>query len=208
MTIVFLLLGSRVENRNSEPIVEPSTPEPKIRPVWLTYTWELLQTIIMAVVLYVLIDTVLGRVRVENISMQPNLVPGEFILVNKLAYRFSGFHRGDVVVFHYPRNPEEDYIKRVIGLPGETIHIANGVVTVNGNPLKESYIYTPPAYQGTWEVPQGQIFVLGDNRNQSSDSHSWGFVPIENVVGKAIMVYWPLDKAKLLNDTPIVNAAN
>lgn len=162
----------------------------------------------MALVLYFLIDLVLGRVRVENISMEPTLQPGQFILVNKMAYRLGDFRRGDVIIFHYPRNPNEDYIKRVVGLPGETISIHDNKVYVNNQPLDEPYIAAPPQYTGEWTVPPDQVFVLGDNRNQSSDSHSWGFVPHDLIVGRALVIYWPLDKVKILNQSPVVNAAN
>jgi signal peptidase I len=198
-----------LENQYPEPVPQDQITQPvKKRSPWIGFGWELLQTILMAVVLYFLIDTVVGRVRVENISMQPTLHEGQFILVNKLAYRIGGFHRGDVVVFHYPRDPREDYIKRVIGLPGDEVTIQNGQVSINGQVLDEPYIASPPAYTNTWTVPPDQVFVLGDNRNLSSDSHSWGFLPIGNVVGKALVVYWPLDDLKLLNEVPKVSAAN
>lgn len=178
------------------------------RPAWLTVLWEVLQTLIMAIILYFLIDTVIGRVRVENVSMQPTLHEGQFILVNKLAYRLGEYDRGDVVVFHYPGSPPQDFIKRVIGLPGDTVEVQGGVVIVNGQPLNEPYIAAPPAYSSTWLVPENQLFVLGDNRNQSFDSHSWGFVPFDNVVGKALIIYWPLDELRILNQVPGVIAAN
>ncbi len=168
---------------------------------------ETLQTILLALVLYLLIDSVMARVRVETISMQPTLHPGDFLLVNKLAYRLSDIARGDIVVFHYPPNPQEDYVKRVIGVAGDEIRVEAGKVWVNGHPLKEPYIAASPTYFGSWQVPADSIFVLGDNRNQSSDSHSWGFVPIKNVVGRAIVIYWPLDKVTLLNQSLIVSAA-
>lgn len=190
-----------------DPVQETTQPGKK-RSAWIGFTWEILQTLIMAVILYFLIDTVVGRVRVENISMLPTLHEGQFVLVNKLAYRLGEFHLGDIVVFHYPRNPEEDYIKRVIGLPGDSVSIGNGEVAVNGQILDEPYISAPPQYESTWIVPAEQIFVLGDNRNQSSDSHSWGFVPIPNVVGRALIVYWPLEELKILNQAPGVSAAN
>jgi signal peptidase I len=174
-------------------------------PTWLSYLWEILQTLIMAVVLYFLIDAVVGRVRVENISMQPTLHEGEFILVNKLAYRLGNYERGDVIIFHH--DATEDYIKRVIGLPGDRVEIHGGHVYVNGNMLTESYIAAAPQYSGVWQVPQGQLFVLGDNRNQSSDSHQWGFVPVNTVVGRALIVYWPLNEMKILNQAPVVSAA-
>jgi signal peptidase I len=188
--------------------IPEAIPEVKKRPAWLSFTFELLQTLLLAVVLYFLIDSVLGRVRVENISMQPSLKPGEFILVNKMEYRLGEFKRGDVIVFHFPKNPEEDYIKRIIGLPGDKVTIQNGQVIVNNSILEETYISSPPVYQGTWEVPLDSIFVLGDNRNQSSDSHSWGFVPKDYVIGKALVIYWPLQNLKILNETPVVKAAN
>lgn len=190
--------------------IDDTRPIRRRSPV-LIFLWEVLQTLLMAVVLYFLIDTVVGRVRVENISMQPTLHEGQFLLVNKLAYReqLGGeFQRGDIIIFHYPRNPQEDYIKRVIGIPGDFVEISNGQVKVNGQLLNEPYIAAPPNYSSSWQVPEGQIFVLGDNRNQSSDSHSWGFVPVENVIGKALIVYWPLAELKILNQVPGVSAAN
>lgn len=198
-----------MDNQYPEPISQEEITQPiHKRPVWVGFAWELFQTILMAVILYFLIDTVVGRVRVENISMKPTLHEGQFILVNKLAYRIGDYQRGDVIVFHYPRNPAEDYIKRLIGRPGDTITIQGGQVFVNDELLEETYISGPPSYTNTWNVPEGQLFVLGDNRNQSSDSHSWGFVPVENVVGKAMVIYWPLDELRLLNQVPIVHAAN
>lgn len=203
-------------NYQQAPTQQGSTPQTqqtqpvsvnKGRPAWVGFLWEVLQTLIMAVILYFLIDTVVGRVRVENISMQPTLHEGQFILVNKLAYRLGDFHRGDIIIFHYPLMPKEDYIKRVIGLSGDTVVVRGGQVVVNGEALGESYIAQQPMYTGEWTVPKGQIFVLGDNRNQSSDSHSWGFVPDANVVGKAMVVYWPLKELKILNQVPTVQAA-
>jgi signal peptidase I len=196
-----------LESFRSEIIPEEPQAKPKRSPA-VSFMLEVLQTVIMALVLYFVIDLVLGRVRVENISMLPTLKPGEFILVNKMAYRNGDYHRGDVVIFHYPRDPNEDYIKRIIGVPGDTVSVQDGVVSINGSSLDEPYISAHPTYNGMWTVPEGQIFVLGDNRNQSSDSHSWGFVPHENVVGRALVVYWPLDNFKILNTGPIVQAAN
>jgi len=168
---------------------------------------EIFQTLVLALIFYFIIDSFFPRVRVENISMKPTLQPGELLLVNKLAYKLGQPRHGDVIVFHYPGNPSEDYIKRLIGLPGDNIQIQGGLVYINGQAMDEPYISTPPNYQGSWEVPEDSYFVLGDNRNQSSDSHSWGFVPIGNVVGKALIVYWPLEQIKVLTHPLIVNAA-
>jgi len=169
---------------------------------------EILQTILLALILYFVIDAVLARVRVENISMEPTLQPGEFLLVSKFSYKFGSMQVGDIVVFHAPPSPNQDYIKRIIGLPGDTVRIENGAVFVNQRPLEEDYISAPPDYLGEWEVPQDSIFVLGDNRNSSSDSHEWGFVPVKNIVGKAVVVYWPLKELKVLTHPNIVQASH
>ncbi len=187
------------------PTQEAGQPE-RHRPAWIGFLWEVLQTLIMAVVLYFLIDTVVGRVRVENISMQPTLHEGEFILVNKLAYRLGDYQRGDIIIFHH--DATEDYIKRVIGIPGDTVEVHDGHVYINNRMLTEVYIAAPPRYSGSWKVPEGELFVLGDNRNQSSDSHQWGFVPESTVVGRALVVYWPLENLQVLNQAPTVAAAD
>ncbi len=94
------------------------------------------------------------------------------------------------MVFKFPEDPKKDFIKRVIGIPGDQIDISDGVVTINGVPLSEPYINAEPSYDGTWQVPEGQYFVLGDNRNNSSDSHNWSFLPRDDIVGKAWLIYW------------------
>jgi signal peptidase I len=164
--------------------------------------------VILAVVLYFIIDSVVARVRVENISMEPTLQPGEFVLVNKIVYRFGEVRHGDIIVFHFPQNPAEDYIKRIIGVPGDKVLIKNQQVFINDQAIMENYTAAPPDYNGQWIVPPDNLFVLGDNRNQSSDSHSWGFVPMKLVVGKAEVIYWPFNEVKSLNQPFVVKAAN
>lgn len=159
---------------------------------------EIIQTLLLALVLYFAIDAVFARVRVINISMQPTFYEGDVLLVNKLAYKLGKVHTGDVVIFHNPNFLEEDYIKRLIGKPGDIVKADSGLIYVNGVPLDEPYISQPPYYLGEWVVPDDSVFVLGDNRNSSSDSHSWGYVPIEDLVGKALVVYWPFDAAKFI----------
>ncbi len=157
---------------------------------------EILETLILAVLLYFVIDAIFARVQVEQFSMEPTLFQKERLLVNKLAYKLAPPERGDIVVFHYPNNPSEDYIKRIVGLPGDTVQIIKGDVVVNGQVFAEPYIAEryPPDTLGSWQVPNDSIFVLGDNRMHSSDSQEWGFVPMGNVVGKAMLVYWPLER--------------
>jgi len=200
-------LESQPESGKQEEIaVEKNQPAGRMG--WGGFLMEIFQTLLLALILYFLIDAVVARVRVENISMEPTLLPGEFLLVNKLAYRFGDVQHGDIIVFHFPQNPIDDYIKRVIGLPGDTVEITNGTVIIDGQKINEPYIKAPPDYDGVWQVPDGSIFVLGDNRRQSSDSHSWGFVPMENAVGRAILIYWPVQKIRILNEPLVVNAAN
>lgn len=167
---------------------------------------EAIKTLLLALILYFAISAVTDRVRVENISMQPTLYEGELLVVNKLAYRFGEPHRGDIIVFHHNSQPPEDYIKRVIGLPGDNIMINNGQVSINDQFIEEPYISAQAAYQGSWQVPEDMLFVLGDNRNRSSDSHVWGFVPQQEVVGRAVLIYWPLNSVRILSHDDIVQA--
>lgn len=161
---------------------------------------DVAETIILSLVLFLGINAVCARIRVESISMQPTLYEGNFVIVNKVAYRLGMPERGDVVVFHTPNDPTgKPFIKRIIGLPGEEVHVGDGKVYINGTPLREPYIKAAPMYAGTWIVPNGHLFVLGDNRNNSSDSHAWGVVPLENVIGKAEVVYWPPTRWQMLD---------
>lgn len=171
-----------------------------------SFLQDLFETVAMALILFVILNTITSRVKVFNVSMQPTLREQDLLLVNKLAYRFGSPKHGDVIVFHFNGDDKEDYIKRVIGLPGDLVEIQSGVVRVNGQALTEPYIMEMPTYNGTWEVPEDQLFVLGDNRNHSSDSHQWGTVKMEWVVGKALLVYWPLNKIKLLTIPDLVHA--
>lgn len=158
---------------------------------WGRFALDIIETLVLAVVLFIGINAVSARVRVDGISMRPTLENGEFVLINKMSYRFSEVERGDIIVFHFPLDPEEELIKRVIGLPGDQVVVKNNQVYVNGQMLNEPYIAQPPIYSGEWTVLEGQFFVLGDNRNNSNDSKDWGLLPAENVVGKAILIYWP-----------------
>ena len=196
-----LVEQNETEIKEVEPTPEVK-PENKTRGFWR----DMLETILMAVVLFLLLNAVTSRVRVYNVSMQPTLHEGNLLVVNKLAYKLGEPKRGDIIVFHYQGTVTEDYIKRVIGLPGDTIDIGGGVVRVNGQAITEPYIAELPGYTGRWKVPEGELFVLGDNRNHSSDSHDWGFVKQEWVVGKAILVYWPLDRLRVLTNMDLVHA--
>lgn len=168
---------------------------------------DIIETVLLSVVLFLGINAVSARIRVESISMQPTLYAGDFVIVNKVAYKFGEVDRGDVIVFRFPPDPDrEPYIKRIIGLPNDIVRVSQGKVYVNNNPLQEGYIKAAPTYEGEWRIPEGSLFVLGDNRNNSSDSHSWGMVPIDHVIGKAEVVYWPPAEWKVLNQAIAVAA--
>lgn len=170
-------------------------------------TLDLIETLILAFVLFFGINYVTQRVRVENISMLPTLKPGNLLVVNKLAYRNNNYSRGDIIVFHFQGNTEEDYIKRVIGIPGDHVVISNGALKVNGIILNEPYIMEDSRRVNTWDVPEGKLFVLGDNRNDSSDSSSWGFVDMHWVVGQALLLYWPFDQFRLVTVPDILESS-
>lgn len=170
-----------------------SSERPKTRPFQSLV--DLLHDLAIAVVVCVLLITyVVQAFKVQGTSMSPELLDGERILVNKFVYRFGDIERGDVVVFWYPEDPELSFIKRVVGLPGETIEVRNGEVFVNGARLGEPYVFAENADHRSFtaqEIRPGHYFVLGDNRRGSNDSRSWGLVPERYIYGKAFVRIWP-----------------
>jgi signal peptidase I len=179
-----------LETVQPEDQTETQVPEQE-KTDWKHFLLDLLETVGLAIVLFLVINALSARVRVDGSSMLPTLHDGEFVLVNRLAYHIGQPSRGDIIVFQSTTVSDLDLIKRVIGLPGDHIVIGDGKVSVNGQTLNEPYIAAAPLYNGEWDVPDDYLFVLGDNRNDSSDSHAWGFLPIQNVVGKALLIYWP-----------------
>jgi signal peptidase I len=136
-------------------------------------------------------------VKVEGTSMQPELIDQERIFVNKFVYHFEEIHRGDIVVFWYPKDPSKSFIKRVVGVPGDLVSVRGGRVYINGQLLEERYV--PRGYQDSDSYPsvqvkEGHYYVLGDHRNASNDSRSWGLVPRKYIYGKAVFRYWPVEK--------------
>ena len=178
---------------------------PRTRSRLLDSVIEIAVTIILAVGLYLVIQTFLvGTYRVEQVSMEPSLMPGQHLLVDKLTPRFDSYSRGDIVVFHAPGTAPEaiPYIKRVIGVAGDHIALKDGHVVVNGVTLDEPYTSEDGPDQGatlpldggtTWDVPAGDVFVMGDHRARSVDSRSFGPVAVDQVIGRAWLRFWPLD---------------
>lgn len=162
---------------------------------------EWLYTILIAVVLVIVIRAfVLDTRLVPTTSMVPTIMPGDRLFVEKVSHRLTGLNRGDVVVFEPPPSSAltDDLIKRLIALPGDSVEVKDGQLYINGIPQDEPYIAEKIEYNlEAKEIPPGKLFVLGDNRNGSYDSHEWGFVDIESVEGKALITYWPLDRFKL-----------
>jgi signal peptidase I len=162
---------------------------------------EIIEIIALALLIFIVVRFILQTYHVDGDSMQPGLTTQEFVMVNKTAYLFQSPERGDVIVFHYPHDTTQDYIKRIIGLPGDVIQMDSTHVWVNGKLLHEQ-VYISSSYNqigNSWKVPPDQYFVMGDNRPVSEDSRSWGFVPKSYIVGKAALVFWPLNKLHFIN---------
>jgi len=183
---------------DSSGITQPSLAAPPGTTFWGALSWlrDLVFSVLIAIILIVFIYQ---PVKVEGTSMMPTLTDQERIFINKFTYHYGlgGVERGDMVVFKYPLDPSKSYIKRVVGIPGDSIQIVDGQVIRNGTPLAETYV--PEEYRdhqswGPRKVPPDYYFVLGDHRSSSNDSRSWGFVDRKFIYGKAVFVYWPLEK--------------
>jgi signal peptidase I len=161
---------------------------------------ETLETVIIAAAIALVIRVfVFEPFYVKGPSMEPTFLTGDRLIVSKFTYRFSPSKRGDIIVFKYPRQPDSDFVKRVIAIGGETVEIRMGRVYINGQPFEETFATraTLTSYPKT-DVPRGTVFVLGDNRSNSEDSRYFGFVPLDNIKGKAVILYWPFPRAQLL----------
>ncbi len=166
----------------------------QIPPVVRTSIVETLDACIFAAVLSLVIITfIVQAFYIPSGSMEPTLMINDRILVAKFLYRFQPVQRGDVIVFRYPLNPQRDFVKRVIGLPGDRVQLKEGVVYVDGGRLSERGYTIKPDFgnYGPITVPPKEYFVLGDNRNNSEDSRFFGYVPRANIIGKALFIYWP-----------------
>lgn len=162
-----------------------------------------LRDLILSVLLaFIVIVFLYQPVQVEGTSMMPGLVNHERIFINKFVYRFEPVRRGDVVVFWYPLDTSKSYIKRVVGLPGETVTIQEGKVLINGKTLEEPYVLTQyldhESYAPVYVAPE-HYYVLGDHRDASNDSRVWGTVDCRYIYGKAVFVYWPFNQLGSVN---------
>jgi signal peptidase I len=200
-------------SRDNDPVPEPRSAQQDgaERTSFTSAAWELIQTVILAVILFLLIRNVIQNFRIDGISMEPNFHNGQFLIVNRFSY-CPGLHldinplnihwqktwcirqpnRGDVIVFEYPKDLSRDFIKRVIGLPGETVEVRGGKIYIDGQLMPEPFGPNPgSSTNGPITVGSDEVFVMGDNRNNSSDSRTWGSLPLKYVIGKALLSYWP-----------------
>ncbi len=210
-------------HETTEPAAQPEAEKPtvSIRNV----VKELLETAIYIFLVFVIVRSMVQNFKIQGLSMEPSLHSGQYILVNKLVYfhfdrnapmrllpgnddlpdhtvyPFSMPERGDIVVFEYPNDINKDYIKRVVGLPGETVDIRDGHVYIDGTLLEEPYLdhetycgSGKACSRGPVAVPEGTVFVMGDNRSNSSDSREWGPLELEHIIGQAWILYFPLDQ--------------
>ncbi|MEX1157784.1 MAG: signal peptidase I [Thermomicrobiales bacterium] len=220
------------EQRQRE--AQPNAPEPvaseddSVEPARRSAVWEIVETLLLAVFIFIAVRSVVLNFRVDGLSMEPNLDSGQMLLVNRqVFYHFDShslvnwipfvelegeniiypFHppkRGDIVVLHPPVDNGKPYIKRVIGLPGEQLSIHDGAVYIDGQRLEEEYLNgAATAWSGSIgqeeiTIPDGQVFVMGDNRNNSTDSRVFGPIDIDKIIGKAWISYWPSDRLDIL----------
>ena len=169
---------------------------------------EIVETIAFTLLIFSLIHYGVQGFRTSGESMEPNFHNNEYVLVNKIEYLFQQPQRGDVIVFRYPLDPSEDFIKRIIGLPGDTVQTTPDSVRVDSVVLHEPFISIPSNIANeTWKLAPDQFFVMGDNRDNSLDSRFWGPLDRSYIVGKVVLSYWPLNELSLINTFPSVFAA-
>ena len=172
--------------------------ELEVRPQLLdrrSFLREIVETLLLIVAIYTLVNLATSRYVVEGQSMLPNFEGNEYLIVNRFEYMFGEPQRGDIVIFHYPENPDRDFIKRVVGLPGETVRMEDGQIFIDDVPLGEPYVLDLCSRSNCrfreWVVEEDQYFVLGDNRNSSQDSTRFGPIDKDLIVGRAWIKYWP-----------------
>ena len=225
MTVAVGPRGGRVRRRlYSAPVTQPSpydapppyqaASQPSSSRRTLGCLFEIVETLVLTVAIFFVIQTFIAQpYQVRQQSMETTLEPGEYVLVDKLTPRFDSYKRGDIIVFEPPQGwavggDNTPFIKRIIGLPGDTIELRDGHVYVNGTELQEPYVYQqdgagqptdPTSGQSRWVIPSGDIFVMGDHREASADSRTFGPVPLTSVIGRAWLRYWPLSTFGLIS---------
>ena len=191
--------GEEDEQENSEPPPQAQTG----RTGFKTLLFDVLETIFLTIVIYAVLSTFIGRYKVLSVSMEPALYEGQYLLISKQTHKIWPLKRGDVVVFRYPRNPKKNYIKRIIGLPGEKVAFRSSRLYINDELVSEPWLVRPTqGASGEWQLGEDEYFVMGDNRNNSSDSRAWGPVDRRLIIGKALLCYWPVKSWGLIQHGP------
>lgn len=190
----------QVNLTDPDPVSVPPVNKRSIAGALLHWARDLVFSVVLAVIVILFLYQ---PVKVEGTSMMPTLDDQERIFINKFVYRlhFGKIDRGDTVVFWFPHDPTKSYIKRVIAVPGDRVEVDHGSVIVNGQALVENYVpeeYRDQSSMTETNVPKDEYFVLGDHRSSSNDSRAWGMVPRRYIYGKAVFIYWPLDKMGVL----------
>lgn len=182
------------------PMTDVGSPQAKPAQ-WGNTARELVETVLLTLVIFFMIRFAVENYRIEGFSMEPNFHDGQFLLVSKVNYLIGQPQRGDVIIFRYPLDPKKNFIKRVIGLPGEKVQIRGGKLYINGAKIPEPYPFNRADYDwGPQTIGPDEYFVLGDNRPESSDSHAWGMLPAKDIIGKAWVSYWPPDEWSVVHD--------
>ena len=197
------------QSQTAQPPASGKAPHQK------SFLRDTLEIVFLALVLYVVIQYAVQTVHVLGSSMSATLHDNDLLVASKISYKLHPPQRGDIIVFKPPNEDSRDFIKRVIALPGDRIRITNAVVYINGQVLHEPYLPEPWTYNNNWPadgqdklVPTDQYFVMGDNRNHSSDSRSFGFVELDAILGKAEVRIWPINQAGFLTSKPSLSTSN
>jgi signal peptidase I len=197
------------QSQTAQPPASGKAPHQK------SFLRDTLEIVFLALVLYVVIQYAVQTVHVLGSSMSATLHDNDLLVASKISYKLHAPQRGDIIVFKPPNEDSRDFIKRVIALPGDRIRITNAVVYINGQVLHEPYLPEPWTYNNNWPadgqdklVPTDQYFVMGDNRNHSSDSRSFGFVELDAILGKAEVRIWPINQAGFLTSKPSLSNGN
>ena len=190
------LINDAMADPGALPVESETDTEPSGWEIAKAIIREIFETVALTLIIFFLIQLVIRNFRVDGQSMAPNLQHGQYLVIDKVSYilpmEWRTPQRGDVVVFEPPTHPDKDFVKRIIGLPGETVEIRQGAVYINDEPLDESFGARLDGFSMTpREVPEGQYFVMGDNRANSNDSRNWGALQADKIVGRAWLSYWP-----------------
>jgi len=185
--------GITEQQENGEDTEEEPSPQPR-RSGFKAALLDVLETLLLTIVIYAVLSTFIGRFKVLSVSMEPTLYEGQYLLISKQTHKIWPLKRGDIVVFRFPRNPTKNYIKRLIGLPGENVELRSSQLYINGELIPEPWlIKSMRGYSGQWQLGEDEYFVMGDNRNNSSDSRAWGAISSQHIIGKALFCYWPVE---------------